>query len=157
MTSESSAPPPFEAVLYPNSSLGPYAAATVILVFAAICGAIGCLFALAGAWPVTGFLGADILLLAIAFVLVRRQARRREEIRLDATGLWVRRIAPDGQEERLRLEPYWVRVQLEEPSPTSARLWLRSHGRRLRVGAFLNAEECRGLARALDRALMAYR
>ncbi len=150
-------PPPFEAVLYPNSSLGPWGAATVLLVFAAVCGAIGCVFALVGAWPVTGFLGLDVAALVAAFLLVRRRARLREEIRLDATGLHLRRITPDGREERCRLEPYWVRVQLETPGPTAARLWLRSHGRRIRIGAFLTADECRELAAALDRALGAYR
>lgn len=152
-----STPLPFEAVLYPNSSLGPWGTVTVLAVFAAVSGALGCFFALVGAWPVTGFLGADVLVLAGAFVLVRRRARLREEIRLDASGLHLRRVAPDGREERCRLEPYWVRVQLEEAGPTAARLWLRSHGRRIRIGAFLTAEECRGLALALDRALGAYR
>jgi|DewCreStandDraft_4_1066084.scaffolds.fasta_scaffold00146_99 uncharacterized membrane protein len=150
-------PPPFEAVLYPNSSLGPWGAATVLLGFAAVSGAVGCVFALVGAWPVTGFLGLDVLALGGAFLIVRRRARLREEIRLDPTGLHLRRVAPDGSEQRCRFEPYWVRVQLEELGPTAARLWLRSHGRRVRIGAFLTAEECRGLALALDRALGAYR
>ena len=158
MTSGTDAtPPPFEAVLYPNNSLGPWGAATVLSAVAAVSGALGCLFALVGAWPVAGFLGADLLALAAAFVLVRRRARLREEIRLDSSGLYLRRIAPDGREEHCRFEPYWVRVQLEEAGPTAARLWLRSHGRRIRIGAFLTAEECRGLALALERALGAYR
>lgn len=154
---EETPPPPFEAVLYPNSSLGPWGAATVLLAFAAVCGAIGCLFALVGAWPVTGFFGLDVLALAAAFLIARRRGRLREEIRLDPTGLHLRRVAPDGSEQRCRFEPYWVRVQLEEVGPTAARLWLGSHGRRVRIGAFLTAEECRGLALALDRALAAYR
>ncbi|MCS6877253.1 MAG: DUF2244 domain-containing protein [Geminicoccaceae bacterium] len=154
---ESSAPPPFRAVLYPNRSLGPYGAAIVLLAFAAVSGALGCVFALLGAWPVTGFLGLDVLLLVLATRVVRRRARLREEIRLDRSGLWVSRIDPDGREECVRFEPYWVRVQLEEPDPASVRLWLRSHGRRLRIGAFLNADECRELAVALDRALAPYR
>lgn len=151
------APPPFHAVLYPNRSLGPYGAAIVLFAFAAVSGAIGCVFALVGAWPVTGFFGLDVVLFALAMLIVRRQSRRREEIRLDRTGLWVRRIDPSGREESVRFEPYWVRVQLEETSPASAQLWLRSHGRRLRIGAFLNAQECRELATVLDRALAAYR
>lgn len=150
-------PPPFEAVLYPNSSLGPWGAATVLLAFAALSGALGCLFALVGAWPVTGFLGADILALGLAFAIVRRRSRLREEIRLDRSGLHWRRVRADGREERCRFEPYWVRVQLEEAGPTTARLYLGSHGRRVRIGAFLTAEECRGLASVLDRALGAYR
>lgn len=111
------APPPFHAVLYPNRSLGPYGAAIVLFAFAAVSGAIGCVFALVGAWPVTGFFGLDVVLFALAMLIVRRQSRRREEIRLDRTGLWVRRIDPSGREESVRFEPYWVRVQLEETSP----------------------------------------
>lgn len=150
-------PPPFHVILYPNQPLGPWGAGIVLLACAAVSGAVGCAFALAGAWPVSGFLGLDLVLLGLAFWVVRRRARRREEIRLDRSGLHLRRIEPDGSELSERLEPYWVRVQLEQPSPAVVRLWLRSHGRRLRVGAFLGAEEARGLAQALDRALGAYR
>lgn len=158
VTGEPDAPrAPFHVVLYPNHSLGPWGASGVLLVAAAVSGALGSAFALAGAWPVTGFLGLDLVLLAAAFLVARRRSRRREEIRLDASGLHLLRIEPDGSARTVRLEPYWVRVQLEQPSPLTARLWLRSHGRRLRIGAFLTAEEVRGLARALERALLAHR
>ncbi len=158
MTGEPDAPrAPFHVVLYPNRSLGPWGASGVLLVAAAVSGALGSAFALVGAWPVTGFLGLDLALLAAAFLVAGRRARRREEIRLDASGLHVLRVEPDGRQLEVRLEPYWVQVQLEQPSPVAARLWLRSHGRRLRIGAFLNAEEVRGLAQALEQALGAHR
>lgn len=158
MTGEPDAPrAPFHVVLYPNCSLGPWGASGVLLVAAAVSGALGSAFAFMGAWPVTGFLGLDLVLLAAAFLVARRRSWQREEIRLDASGLHVLRVEPDGSARTVRLEPYWVRVQLEQPSPVTARLWLRSHGRSLRIGAFLNAEELRGLACALERALLAHR
>ena len=45
--------------------------------------AVGAGFVLIGAWPVTGFLGLDVLLLYLAFRWNYRQARRAELIRLD--------------------------------------------------------------------------
>lgn len=133
--------PPFEAVLYPNP---PMSRAGFLLLAGFLLGAstaIGTLFWLAGAWPVTGFLGLDVLGLLLAFVVVRRAARRREIVRIDADGMVVRRVEPDGRVHEWRFEPYWVRVEIDDRGPGGPHLVLASHGRRLVLGSFLAPEE----------------
>lgn len=145
----------FDAVLYPNRSL-PQAGFTVLMV--AVVGVsvlIGAGFFLIGAWPVTGFLGLDVLLLYFAFRWNYRQSRRAEFITLDPDGLVVRRVDPEGRRQEWRLEPYWARIEVED-SP-ARRLILRSRGQTLVIGAFITPEERLEVAEALNRALRSHR
>lgn len=146
----------FEAVLYPNQSLGRFGFIVLMLGVSSVSVALGLAFALAGAWPVAGFFGLDVLLLYLAFRCAQRQGLRRELIRLDASGLHVRRIEPNGIAYDWRFEPYWVRVQMDDPPRPDSFLTLTSHGRRLRIGAFLTPEERLDLAQALRAALQHY-
>jgi uncharacterized membrane protein len=147
----------FEAVLYPNQPLGRAGFILLMLGVSSASFVMGLAFALAGAWPVTGFLGLDVLLLYLAFRAAQRQGQRREHIRLDASGLHVRRIEPDGCAQDWCFEPYWVRVELDEPPHRHSLLTLAARDLRLRVGAFLTVEERLELARALRGALQQYR
>ena len=123
----------------------------------AVSAAVGAGFVLAGAWPVTGFLGLDVLLLYLAFRWNYRQGRRAEFIRLDRDR--ARRCAgssPTAQTREWRLEPYWVRVAIDDPPRGDSQLVLSSHGDRLVIGAFLSAAERLEVARALKAALRAH-
>lgn len=148
---------PFEAVLYPNQSLGRDGFIVLMFAVSSVSVALGLAFALAGAWPVTGFLGLDIGLLYLALRISRRRGLQREFIRLDATGLQVRRVEPGGAAREWRFEPYWVRVDMDDPPRRNSFLTLATHGLRLRVGTFLTPEERLDLARALRTALQDYR
>ena len=89
--------------------------------------------------------------------VVRRRARRREHIRLDESGLCVRRVDPDGSAREWRFEPYWVQVRMDDPPRRDSWLTLASHGLTLRVGACLTPKERLDLARSLRAALRRYR
>jgi uncharacterized membrane protein len=147
----------FDAVLYPNRSLGPAGFHLLMAAIVLVSAAVGAGFVLAGAWPVTGFLGLDVLLLYLAFRWNYRQARRVELIRLDQDGLTVRRVGPDGQAREWRLEPYWVRVAIDDPPRSDSPLVLSSRGDHLAVGAFLTLPERLALAQALRAALDSHR
>jgi uncharacterized membrane protein len=153
------APPParLDIVLYPNRSLQPAGFAVLMAAIVLVSGAIGAGFMMIGAWPVTGFLGLDVLLLYLAFRWNYRQARRAEFVRLDRDGLSVRRLEPDGRSQSWHFEPYWVRVGLEQVGRHDRSLVLRSHGRQLAIGAFLTQDERVELAHALDAALQEHR
>ncbi len=144
-------------MLYPNPPLGRYGFLALMGCVALVSAAVGGAALAAGAWPVTGYFGVDLLLLYIAFRCNARQSRRRELIRLDETGLHVRQIAPNGRHRDWRFEPYWVRVVVEDPVRGPGTLTLRSHGQQLRLAQFLCQSERRELARALTGALAAYR
>lgn len=147
----------FDAVLYPNRSLGPAGFHLLMAAIVLVSVAIGAGFVLAGAWPVTGFLGLDVLLLYLAFRWNYRQARRVEFIRLDQDGLSVRRVGPDGQAREWRLEPYWVRVAIDDPPRPDSQLVLSARGAHLAIGAFLTLPERLELAAALRAALESHR
>lgn len=142
----------FDAVLYPNCSLGSTGFVLLMGGIVLVSGLIGAGFALAGAWPVTGFLGLDAVLLYLAFRWNYRQSRRVDMIRLDDTGLTVRRLMPGEREQTWQFETAWVQVVNDE-----RQLVLRSHGETLAIGAFLTADERRALAQTLKAAIRSHR
>lgn len=148
---------PFQAVLYPNPSLSDAGLLVLMLAMTLVSAALGAAFVIAGAWPVSGFLGLDVLLLGLAFRVCRRRGRRSELIRLDKSGLHVRRTAPDGRSADWRFDPYWVRVGMDEPPRRHSPLTLSASGRHLRIGEFLTVEERIEIAQALRQALESYR
>lgn len=150
-------PAQFDAVLYPNRSLGSAGFMVLMLGIVVVSAAIGAGFVMIGAWPVTGFLGLDVLLLWLAFRWNYREGRRAEFIRLDRDGLTVRQVAPDGRHREWRFEPYWVQVRMDDPPRHDSQLRLGSHGRELVVGAFLAPGERLEIAHALRAALQAQR
>ena len=145
-------PPEFQVVLYPNRSLGPSGFALMMGLVVLVSVLVGAGFALAGAWPVAGFLGLDVLLLYLAFRWSFRESSRADFIRLDDDGLIVRRIMPNGEPRDWRFETAWVQVVLER-----RRLLLRSRGQELVIGPYLTADERAGLADALQDAIRARR
>lgn len=143
----------FDAVLTPHRSLGPLGFYLLMGFFACACLAVGIGFFIIGAWPVAGFLGLDVALLWLAFKLSYRSGLLSEHLRLSATLLTVRRILPSGRVREWRFQPYWLRVEMDDPPRHDSHMTLASHGRRLTVGAFLNVTERLDLARALSAAL----
>ena len=146
------ATPRFEAVLYPNQSLGDTGFIILMAVIVLVSGLIGAGFALVGAWPVTGFLGLDVFLLYLAFRLHFRRSRRVDMISLDRNGLTVRRFSSDHQEQTWHFETAWVQVLLEDQQ-----LKLRSHGKDLVIGTCLTADERRAFAQSLRSAIQLQR
>jgi uncharacterized membrane protein len=143
----------FDAVLEPNRPLGPGALALVIGFVAAVSFAAGIMFALHGAWPVTPFFGGDVALLAWAMRASMRASRRRERLVLTRETLLIERIGARGETRREEINPYWLRVDHEDPELLGADLALVSRGRRWIVGSFLGAQERAHLADALRHAL----
>jgi uncharacterized membrane protein len=147
----------FDAVLYPNRSLGRLGFYALMSAIVLVSAGVGAGFVLVGAWPVTGFLGLDVLLLYLAFRWNYRAGRCAELVRLDRDGLCVRQVKPDGGTREWRFEPHWVRVTIDDPPRHDSQLVLCSHGRALAIGSFLTAEERAEVARALRAALAAHR
>src|SRR5690606_41974934 len=79
-------PAPFDAVLYPNRSLGPFGFHLMMVAIVLVSAGIGAAFVMAGAWAGTGFFGAGILLLYLAFRWNYRKGRGAEVMR--ARGAW---------------------------------------------------------------------
>jgi uncharacterized membrane protein len=149
-----SEPPIFSAVLTPHRSLGPTGFLIFMLVLGGVSFAAGMLFLIAGAWPVFGFFGLDVLLVYWAFRANYRSARAYEQVTVTPSELTVRKVSYLGAVREWTLNPVWVKLQRDVHAEFGVeRLFLVSHGRRLPIASFLGAREKESFALALSDAL----
>ena len=146
-----------DAYLKPNPPMKPRVLLIVLMAVAAINLAFAGYFLSRGAWPITPFMGADVLFLAWAFHASRMAAQRFERITLTPAQLKVLSQPAKGSAREHDFNPYWVRVELEQMTENSNRLYLRSHGESLQVGSFLGPDSRVSFAAALKSALAAAR
>jgi len=146
-----------DAVLRPSPPLKPKTLLAILAVVAAINIAFALSFILRGAWPIAPFLGLDVALLAWAFRASSRAAKRQERVTLTPQQLVVARIPPDGPSRQWAFNPYWVRVEMDDPPEHGSQLTLWSHGKFLRIGQFLAPEERARFAKTLKSALRSAR
>lgn len=105
-----------------------------------------------------GFCGLEFLLLYGAFRLNYRAARAYERLRLSNDGLEISRVRPNGAVAQVwRIQPNWLRIDIDNPPEHDSPLTLSSHGRRIVVGSFLAPNERLELAEALREALDRWR
>ncbi|MSO69543.1 MAG: DUF2244 domain-containing protein [Alphaproteobacteria bacterium] len=147
----------FNAVLTPNRSLPSAGFWAVMAAVVMVSTGLGVFFALQGAWPVFGFFGLDIALLYLAFRWNYRAGRLTEIVQLNPDALVLRRVTARGQRSEWHFNPFWVRVELDEPLEPQSRLCLASHGDCVELGAFLSPEERLEFSNALKSALKACR
>jgi len=143
----------FDALLRPNRSLGPRGFFILMAALGGFSFAAGIAFMSIGAWPVFGFFGLDLLAVYIAFRLNYRSGRGYETVRLTERRLSLLRVDWRGHRQRLDFQPYWLRVELDEPVTPGSQIMLASHGRRAVVGSFLSPGERADFAAALRNAL----
>lgn len=147
----------FSAVLVPHRSLSPAGFVMLISLLSLVSFVAGMAFYLAGAWPVLGFFGLDLVLVYIAFKLNYRSGRLYETVDVDPAALTVIRVHPSGRRETHAFETAWVRVELSEMHDGRTALKLRHHAREFDFGQFLNDDERRDFASALKGWLIAAR
>ncbi|MCE2509491.1 MAG: DUF2244 domain-containing protein [Alphaproteobacteria bacterium] len=151
---EATAPPVlFYAEMRPHRSLSPMGFWILMAAIGGISFVTGMIFLMAGAWPVFGFFGLDVLLIYVFFRLNYREARAFEALTLTERELLLRKVSPRGKVSSHRFEPYWIRVKIDAPTQTRSRLTLSSHGKTVEIGAFLTEDEKIGLAQEIRNAL----
>jgi uncharacterized membrane protein len=150
-------PGDFHAVLTPYRSLGPSGFLALMIALGAMSFVTGVVFLVAGAWPVLGFFGVDVLLVYIAFKLNYRSGRLYETIDVTPARFTLTRVHPSGRQERFDCNPYWARVKLLEWPDGRTILSVVSQGTELAFGRFLTDDERRDFASALKEALLAAR
>ncbi|MEI9990484.1 MAG: DUF2244 domain-containing protein [Rhizomicrobium sp.] len=142
-----------DEVLRPSPPLRPRTLLAILAAVALVNIAFALSFILKGAWPIAPFLGLDVALLAWAFRASSRAAKRQERVTLTPARLLVARTPPNGPPREWAFNPYWVRVEMDDPPEHASQLTLWSHGRFLRIGQFLAPEERARFARTLKSAL----
>lgn len=108
-------------------------------------------FATFGAWLILPFAGLEMLVLFFAFCYLERHAADYELIEIDGDTVKVE-WASAGTLRRGAFNRHWAQVVA---SGDGSRLALRSHGRELEIGRYVNDEQRLDLARALRRRLHA--
>jgi uncharacterized membrane protein len=144
----------FSAVITPHRSLSPTGFLLFMLVLGGISFVMGIVFLIAGAWPVFGFFGLDVLLVYWAFRLNYRSARAYEQVIVTPSELTVRKVSHHGRINEWTLNPLWVRLdRVVHAEFGIERLFLVSHGQRLAIAGFLGPREKESFALALSTAL----
>ncbi len=137
---------------HPHRSLGPsgYRVLLGAVIAANVIGAV--VFAIAGAWPISGFMGLDVLALYLAFRFSYAQARAFERISISSTSFTVERCDARGRSSMVSLPSYWARVNFEGDD-TGGEITVRSHGKSIPVGEHLPGPERHVFADTLKQAL----
>jgi len=143
----------FDATLKPNPPMSATALKLVVSMVATINLGFGLYFIWRGAWPVTPFMGADVALLAWALNAGRVAARAWERVKLTPDALHIWRQPARGSASEIEFNPYWVRVDMDDPPTRTSKLMLWSHGRAIQIGRFLVPEERLSFAQSLRAAL----
>lgn len=144
----------WQIVIRPNRSLTRRQLQLAFLVIAVICLGIASVFAAFGMWPVLPFAGAEIAVVGIGFYLSAQSGREMEVVSVDSDKVAVEK-GRRHKSQRWELQRTWAQIRLLPPRlrwyPT--RLVLRSHGKEVELGGFLNEDERRQLAGELSHAL----
>lgn len=141
-------------VIRPNRSLSWRQTKLCYLAIACYSLSVAGAFTLMGFWPVLPFAGAELVALGLGMYVCSRRCHLKEvvSVRADAVDVEKGIVRPD---RRWSFARTWARVHLLPPAYRRhrSRLVIRSHGREVEIGAFLNESERRGLERDLNRAL----
>lgn len=150
-TSES---PLFSATITPHRSLGRKGFIAVMCAIGGISFIAGMVFLIAGAWPVMGIFGLDVLLVYWAFRANYRAARAYETVTVTASELVVRRVSQHGGITEMIFNPLWVKLDREsDPEFNAGKLHIVSRGRKFAIAGYLSPKEKDTFASALQAAL----
>lgn len=139
----------FERVARRNNSLSSTGRFLVFAFIFVVSIGIAAAFAVMGAWLILPFAGIEMLVLYLAFRYMDRHAADYERIAVDGDRVTVE-LFEAGRTRSQEFHRYWARLAV---SPDGSRLVLRSHGRELEIGRYMNDEQRLDLARALERRL----
>jgi uncharacterized membrane protein len=119
-----------------------------------VSGSVATVFTLQGFWLVLPFAGLELVAVGTGLYLVSRRCYECEVISIAGDAVQVEK-GHNYPRERWTFARIWAHAVLErcpwEWYPS--RLMIRSHGRSVEVGSFLNEEERRQLASELSRSL----
>jgi uncharacterized membrane protein len=141
--------PEFSRIARRNNSLDSTGRLLVFAFIFAVSVGIACAFAALGAWMVLPFAGLEMLVLYLAFRYVDRHAADYERVAIDGDRVEVEQHEA-GRMRRFEFNRCWARVIA---TGDGGRLALRSHGRELEIGHYMNEAQRLDLARALKRRL----
>lgn len=142
-------------LIEPNRSMAWQTVVALYLLMVFVSLAIGLAYYHIGLKLVLPFCGLEMLALGAALYVTSWRSSIREVVTVNKDSVAVEsgRTKPDRRFEFQRL---WAQVVLERSRNSwyPSRLLIRSHGRQVEIGRFLNEEERRGLAELLGRIIL---
>ena len=154
MSTKIQAKPLFAATLTPHRSLSPRGKRVVIGLVAALALVPGIIFYIAGAWPVVGFMGLDVLAIWVALTVSMRGGKAYEVVTLWPGALELKKVDAKGTEDVLSFSPFNVRFVIDRDfNERVTGLWLREHERKIAIGAFLSPDDKQSFSKAFGTAL----
>lgn len=146
--------PIYRVRISPHRSLTRGQARQIIVVVGMFSTVASVPFFVMGAWPVVGFLGLDVLGLALAFAFSFKAARAYEDIEITSLELSVAKVSARGSRREWRFNPLWVRlVRRDHEDFGLTRLAFAARGRELEIAKALGPEERAKVAGDLSWAL----
>jgi uncharacterized membrane protein len=154
MSTKTQAKPLFAATLTPHRSLTPNGKRVVVGLLAALALIPGIVFYVAGAWPVVGFMGLDVLAIWGALTISMRTGKAHEVLTLWPASLELKRVDAKGKEELLTFLPANVRFVIDRDfNERVTGLWLKAENKKVPLGAFLSNDEKLSLSKVFGSAL----
>lgn len=131
----------FEAEMRPNCSSSRRALKVLGLTLSAVMVPVALGFSLAGAWPVFGFMGVELIALVALLHYNHRHGNVVERIAVTERHVRLERVNHWGRRENWAFPRHWARINLVGPGAPNSRLEVLSHGRKVALGSFLTATE----------------
>jgi uncharacterized membrane protein len=111
-------------------------------------------FMIAGAWPVAGFFGLDVLALYVAFRVNFHDARGFEEVAVSPLKVMLAKVTPKGERAEWRFDTIFTRLERQDDEDFGLmRLSVVSRGQSVPVAQALSPGERASLYDAMAGAL----
>ena len=110
-------------------------------------------FAWLGMWMILPFAGLEMLVLAVALYICRRNLMYREVITINKQNISIL-AGHEEIENECTLKRAWAKVlMLPTSSKHTQSLWIRSHGRQVEIGKCLSSDDKQALACVLSQSI----
>ena len=129
-------------VLKPNNSASWQFNVMIVASLAFIAFCISTFFALQGLWMIFPFAGLEISFLLICLYLRLRENLKTEIITFDETTVVIER-GHYRAEQSWKYYRMWAKIYVNKPTTRGRlkRIFIRSHGKELELGSFLNKQD----------------
>jgi uncharacterized membrane protein len=138
----------YSIISKPNSCLNAQAKMKLFLLLAVVPLLVGFSFSMLGMWMVFPFVGLELFGLGYAFYYIDRHAGDFESISIIDDRLVVEKHN-DQQTRQFVLNTYWAKLVLSHMPNGNLQLYLRSQGKDLEIGNYMNVEQRHALAEQL--------
>jgi uncharacterized membrane protein len=146
--------PLFAARITPHRSLGEkgFRLVMTLVCLATVVSSIP--FMIAGAWPVAGFFGLDLIALYIAFRVNFRDGRGFEQVAVSPLKVDLAKVTPRGERREWRFDTLWTKLEREKDEDYGLmRLAVVSRGQSVMIGQALSPAERESFADEFGQAL----